>query len=422
MKTNHNNKIPNDFFNNVLKISASTIVSALVIAIALPIITKMFSASILGKYQLLISIITIFGVISCFKYEMAIVLPKKDNIAGNVIILCLFTLSSFCLILWLLLYFTKRILLKTLNAENLNDVFWLIPIGVFFYGLFEIVKYGLLRKKLFNLFSKARLYQVLSTQSLMVAFGMIKPSLISLFLAFIAGQFISVIIFLKKSLIKIDLNKKIKIFSIAKKFKKFPIFNTPMVFANTLSYELPVFFLATYFTSEILGYYLLANRLILIPTSLIGTPINKVYFQKASETYNEDKKNLLDLYISTTKKLIILGITPLFVFFFFSDFIINLIFNTQWINTGQMMKIMAITAFFKFITSPIGTSFTIINKQDLAFYLTIISLIFKFIIMLIFNDTVSSILWAVTISSALYYTIYHIFLYRILFKISKDNE
>ena len=76
MKTNYINKMPNDFFNNVLKISTSTIISALVVAIALPIITKIFSAAILGKYQLLISIITIFGVISCFKYEMAIVLPE----------------------------------------------------------------------------------------------------------------------------------------------------------------------------------------------------------------------------------------------------------------------------------------------------------------------------------------------------------
>ena len=136
MKTNYNNKIPNDFFNNVLKISTSTIISALVVAITLPIITKMFSASILGKYQLLISIINIFGVISCFKYEMAIVIPEKDDIANRVLILCLLALSSFCLILLLIFYLTNGALLKTLNAENLIHAFWLIPIGVFFFGIF----------------------------------------------------------------------------------------------------------------------------------------------------------------------------------------------------------------------------------------------------------------------------------------------
>ena len=422
MKTNYINKVPNDFFNNVLKISTSTIISALVVAIALPIITKMFSASILGKYQLLISIITIFGVISCFKYEMAIVLPEKDNIASNVLILCLLALSSFCLILLLIFYLTNGVLLKALNAENLIDTFWLVPIGVFFFGLFEIIKYSLLRKKLFNLFSKARVYQVLSTQSLMIVFGLINPSFISLFLAFISGHFISTAVFLKKSLMKIKPTKNIQIFEVAKKFKKFPFFNTPMVFANTLSNELPVFFLATYFSSETLGYFLLANRLIVIPMNLIGTAINKVYFQKASETFNENKKNLFALYINTTKKLILLGMPPLFMFYFSSDFIVDLIFGDKWVVTGQMMKIVAITAFFKFITSPIGTSFTIINKQDIAFYLTFLSLVLRFFIMLNFHYSISSLFWAFTISSAIYYIVYHIFVFRLLSEIARDNE
>ena len=422
MKTNYNNKIPNDFFNNVLKISTSTIISALVIAITLPIITKMFSASILGKYQLLISIITIFGVISCFKYEMAIVLPRKDNIASNVLILCLCALSSFCLILLLIFYLTNGVLLKAFNAENLIDTFWLIPIGVFFFGLFEIVKYSLLRKKLFNLFSRARVYQVLSTQSLIIVFGLMNPSFISLFLAFISGHFISTALFLKKSLIKIKPTKNIQIFEIAKKFKKFPSFNTPMVFANTLSNELPVFFLATYFPSETLGYFLLANRLIVIPMNLVGTAINKVYFQKASETFNKNKKNLFALYINTTKKLILLGLPPLFMFYFSSDFIVDLIFGDKWVVTGQIMKIIAITAFFKFITSPIGTSFTIINKQDIAFYLTFLSLMLRFFIMLNFHYSISSLFWAFTISSAIYYIVYHIFVFRLLSEIAKDNE
>jgi len=422
MKTNYNNKIPNDFFNNVLKISTSTIISALVVAIALPMITKMFSASILGKYQLLISIITIFGVISCFKYEMAIVLPEKDNIASNVLILCLLALSSFCLILFFIFYLTNGVLLKALNAENLIDTFWLIPIGVFFFGLFEIIKYSLLRKKLFNLFSKAKVYQVLSTQSLMIVFGQMNPSFISLFLAFILGHFISTAVFLKESLIKIKPTKNIQIFKVAKKFKKFPLFNTPMVFANTLSNELIVFFLATYFSTETLGYFLLANRLIVIPMNLIGTAINKVYFQKASETFNKNKKNLFALYVYTTKKLILLGVPPLLVFYFSSDFIVDLIFGDKWVGTGQMMKIIAITAFFKFITSPIGTSFTIINKQDIAFYLTFLSLVLRFFIMLNFHHSISSLFWAFTISSAIYYIVYHIFVFRLLSEIAKDNE
>ena len=127
--------------------------------------------------------------------------------------------------------------------------------------------------------------------------------------------------------------------------------------------------------------------------NLVGTAINKVYFQKASETFNRNKKDLFELYISTTKKLIFLGIPPLFVFYFLSDFIVDLIFGDNWIVTGQMMKIISVTAFFKFITSPIGTSFTIINKQDFEFYLTFLSLMLRFFIMLNFHYSISSLFW-----------------------------
>ena len=65
----------------ILKISQVIVFSGIFVTITLPIITKIYDASTLGKYQLLISIITSLGVISSLKYEMAIILPKTDAIA-----------------------------------------------------------------------------------------------------------------------------------------------------------------------------------------------------------------------------------------------------------------------------------------------------------------------------------------------------
>ena len=422
MRINYKSLFQNDFFYNVIKISASTILSAITIAIALPIITLIFSADELGKYQLLISVITVFGVISCFKYEMAIVLPKEDSVAGKVYNLCLYALLVFCTILAFVLYFTSGLPLKWINAENLIVSYWLIPTGVLFFGFFEIIKSGLLRKKLFNEFSQARLYQVLFTQILMITFGYLSPTLLSMFLAFVFGHIISSALFIKKSIISNKKKQNIKILEIAQRFKKFPTFNTPMVFSNTLSNELPVFFLATYFSSEQLGYYMLANRLIIIPMNLIGTAINKVYFQKASEYFNNDKNLIMPLYINTTKKLIAFGLIPLAVLLLLSPKIVSFVFGNKWADAGVMMQILSIGAFFKFITSPISTTFTILNKQEISFYITIFSLLFRFLTMLYFHESLILMLYALSASSAAYYMIYHIFVYRLLMKIPKINK
>ena len=167
----------NEFISNVLKLSTSTIFSGITVAITLPIITTIFSASDLGKYQLLISIITLFGVVASLKYEMAIVLPKDETIAEKVFKLCFLVLLIFCLFLGIILFFAEDSLLKIINAESIAEISFLIPIGVFFFGLFEIIKYGLLRKKMFSEFSLARLYQALSAQFLMIIFGWIKPTI-----------------------------------------------------------------------------------------------------------------------------------------------------------------------------------------------------------------------------------------------------
>ena len=421
MKINYFNRIQNDFFGNVIKISASTMISGIIVAITLPLIAKIFTASELGKYQLLISIITSLGVISSLKYEMAIVIPKDDAVAKKVYMIAFYVLSIFSLLLCFLFYFADSIIFSYLNAESISSLSIMIPVGVFFFGALEIIKSSLVRGKNFNEFSLAKVYQTASTQILIIIIGIINASTISLFISFISGIIVSSILFLRKSIINVKSEIPNSLIDIAIKYKKFPLVNTFMVFSNTISNELPVFFIIKYHSSEILGFYMLANRLLVIPMNIFGTSIGKVYFQKASEVLNDDLKDLFKLYKKTTLKLIKFGILPFVSTIIFSSIFIKLIFGNDWKTTGLIMQIMSFGMFFQFITSPISTTFTILNKQEISFYITIFSLLFRFLAMLYFHESLVLMLYALSASSVVYYFIYHIFVYRILMKVSKNN-
>ena len=421
MKINYFNKIQNDFFSNVLKISASTMISGVIVAITLPVITKIFSASELGKYQLIVSIITSLGVISSLKYEMAIVLPKDDSIAKIIYKIAFYVLAIFSLLLCILFFFVDSIIFSYLNAENILNFSMLIPIGVFFFGTLEIIKSSLVRSKNFGAFSLAKVYQIASTQILIIIVGLINASTISLFISFISGIIISSILFLRESMISVKSKISSSMLDIAIKYKKFPLVNTFMVFSNTISYELPVFFIIKYHSSEILGFYMLANRLLVVPMNVIGTSIGKVYFQKASEVLKDELPKLFKLYKRTTLRLIKIGLIPFFCTITFSSIIIKLIFGNDWEMASVIMQIMSFGIFFQFITSPISTTFTILNKQEISFYITIFSLLFRFLAMLYFHDSLVSMLYALSASSVVYYLIYHIFVYRLLMKVSKNN-
>lgn len=410
-----------EFIKNVFKLSSSSVFSSLFIFITLPFITSIFTVSQLGEYQLLISIITIFGVVASLKYEMAIVLPKNDETAMKVYQLCLYILLIFCLSIGFIFFFSKKISIGFIKSEIISKFFWFIPIGIFFFGLFEIIKYGLMRKKLFTEFSLGRLYQVISTQLSMIIFGLINPNIFSLFFSYILGFIIVSSLYLKKSLISIKSQSIDSLINTAVKYKKFPIFNSLMVFLNTLSNELPVFFLAQFFSTDQLGLYMLANRLSVIPMNFIGTAIGKVYFQKATEIYNESPIKLLSIYTRMTKRLSLLGVIPFIGIIIFSPILVEIIFGEDWKGSGLIMQIISIGMFFKFITSPIGTTFTILDKQEIAFYLTLVSLIFRFVFMFYFRHSLVSLLCALTVSTSIYYVLYHFFIFITLKKISNNN-
>ena len=411
-----------EFSKNVLKLSFSTVVASAVGLLTLPIITNIFSISDLGKYQLLVSIITMIGVVASLRYDMAIILPKEDAVASIMFKLSFLVLVGVTLVTAAVFYFFRYPLLILLNAVELVNVALLIPAGVFFYGLLEIIKYGLVRKKKFSEFALVRVYQVSTTQFSAIGFGWFYPDFFTLVGCYIFGLLIASFFYIKKSMIIIQEKTAHSIKNLAIQYKKFPLVNSSIVFLNTLSLEIPVFFLAKYFSMEMVGLYMLANRISVIPMSLFGTSVTKVYFQKATDTFNHKPEQLLNVYKKTVQRLAGIGLVPFLSIFLFAPFFMKLIFGNEWQFSGVIIQILAIGMFMQFTTSPISTTFTIMNKQEIALYLTIVSLAVRFGSMYFFRSDIESVFWALTLSTALFYLVYNLFIYRIILLEIRKNE
>ena len=403
-----------EFSKNVLKLLSSTVTASAIGLLTLPIITNIFPIPDLGRYQLLVSIIAMVGVVASMRYDMAIILPKGDTEASELYKLSFIVLVGITFVSTVVLYFFRYPLLALLNALDLISVTLFIPIGIFFYGLIEIIKNGLVRKKKFSEFALLRVSQISTTQFSAISFGWFFPDFFILVGSYILGFIIASILYIKKSIIRVREKSTLSMKNIALSYKKFPLINSSMVFLNTLSIELPVFFIAKYFSMEMLGLYMLASRVSIIPMNLIGTSVNKVYLQKATETFNNNPKKLFNVYKKTVKRLFILGLVPFIIILFFSPLLVRIVFGDEWIFSGTFMQILSLGIFLQFSTSPISTTFTIVNKQEIALYLTTVSLAVRFGSMYFFRSEIESFLWALTLSTALFYLVYNLFIYRII--------
>ena len=120
-------KPKSEFFRNVLTlITGTTIAQAIPIAIS-PILTRIYTPDDFGVVALFVAISTIFGSLANGSYELAIILPKKDEDAVNLVVLSLFISIIVSLLLFANTKLLKNIitdkkLLSAISIENMYSL------------------------------------------------------------------------------------------------------------------------------------------------------------------------------------------------------------------------------------------------------------------------------------------------------------
>ena len=404
--------VTSEFGTNVVKLVSGTAFAHLATFIATPFLTRLFSMQSLGDLQIFISTVMTFGVVASLKFEMAIVLPKDDDEGEKIAVLSLASLLLFSLIFTLILALFGEKILEYFKADLLQPYLYFIALGVFLFGLWQALQYILVRGKKFGVLARNKVAQVAVTNILAVGLGLFWQQTIVLLIAQLIGYGVAALLILRLApLRKVGFRE---LANLAWKYKKFPTVNTAMVFLNTLSLQLPVFMLSKYFGTEIVALYSMANRIINIPLFMVGRSVQQVYFQKASESVHSGDDALLNAYMSTVKKLALFAIVPLGIFLIFGPQIAKIYFGAAYAEAGVFMQIVTFWMFFQFITSPVSQTFTIINRQEIAFYLIVGSLIARIAAMSFFSSSPRAMLVALSIVAGLFYLFYNFYIYLLI--------
>ncbi|MCH2159777.1 MAG: oligosaccharide flippase family protein [Oleiphilaceae bacterium] len=384
--------------------------------LSLPIITRIYDPEAFGNFQILLSTVGLLSVISCFRYEMAIVLPKSRAEANAVYTLALILLALFTFLISVLLFFVGEALLSLLGASVLVPYLHFLIVAIFFSGLVQIARYVLTKEKRFGELGKNRVIESASAQGLKIGLGLASPSFLSLCISQLVGYVLSLYLAMKRRSVKIVWSRQRLLF-VLRKYKKFLLFNTPAVFVNTLALQLPIFMIARYFGAEYVAYYVMAVKLIEVPLKILGNAISQVYFKQAADIFNQGEGALLSLYKSTVLKLAIIITLPALGIYFLAEPLVPILLGERWSQTGQVMSLLIVWKFFEFLNYPVSTTLTVLNAQHIDLILKLfLSLGGRFIAMFVFNDTFSELLIAAVIASSTYYIVFNLITFQRLSK------
>tara|TARA_Y100001958_G_C21238545_1_gene565611 strand:+ start:764 stop:2017 length:1254 start_codon:yes stop_codon:yes gene_type:complete len=416
--------IKNTILKNILTLSFGTALAQSINVLVSPLITRIYSPSDFGIFSIFISVVSILTIIINGRYELAILLPKKNEKAFLIFKLCLkicFYISFFILFLTLLFsnYFAN--ILKVANSKS---IIFLIPLSLFCAGFYQPLTYLLNRFKMYTAIAKTQLLQASSKGAFQILFGFFFNIKNGLVIGHLIGQILS-LVYIKQTLKKekpLNFSKKNRISSVAKSYKKFPLYSAPGGLLNTIANEMPLFFILNFFGSSVVGAYGLAIRILNIPLSLISNSMYQVLFREISAL---DRKNpdLLKKFITKNFFILFLSTLPLvFIIFFLGEPLFNFIFGKEWSLSGQFSSLLIFSVAIKFIIYPLDGVLSLERNVNKGFYwqfLYFITLITLLGFLSIKNISPIVFLKYLIIHDVILYTI-HLFI--IFFSVRRINQ
>ena len=375
------NKLENKFVRNFLTLFTGSVLGQAILFGFSPILTRLYSKEIFGILFTFASLSTILQVIASLRFEMSIVLPKKDKHAINLFVIAMvinLILNLFFFLLTVLLYDVFR----ELSGENdIGIWFYFVPLSSFLIGSFEIISSWNNRIENYKKISYAKVSKSIMTVGSQLSFKYIKFTANGLVVGSLIGQFLSVIFIFVISLKSII--KNLKYFSVkrtivlVKRYKDIPLYNTLIGALNTLSNQIPFLLLGKYFGAEIVALYGMAARVIMTPIGLIAQSIGTVFYKTASDIVN----NKGDIYSFVKKtylnlaKLIAVPVILIFIATFFFEFV----FGEGWGKAGLFAAILLPWLTIAFLNNPVSWIITVLNKQKTVSMFDLILLIFRFL-------------------------------------------
>jgi O-antigen/teichoic acid export membrane protein len=408
-------KPKSEFSRNVLTLmTGTTIAQAIPIAIS-PILTRIYTPEDFGVFALFIAITAIFGSIANGRYELAIMLPKKDEDAINIFALGFIIVTSLSLFLLLLVVFFNSYFTKLLGNDEISFWLYFVPLTVFFTGLWNILNYFNNRKKQYKDLRNATILKSIVSAIIQLSIGFVKQGPTGLITATIIPQFLANTRLLKnifKDKLLVSKISKVKVIALAKRYKDFPKFSMWAGLLNSLSLNLTNILMSTFYSVATLGFYSLVQRVLGMPTSLIGGSIGQVFFQQATKEKQKTGK-AINTFNSTVKKLLIIGLPSFGILFFIVEDLFAFVFGEEWRIAGVYAQIVVPLFFIRFI---IGT----ISIMNMVFLKNKNGLIFQFCLLLVsllslmfsaqFNLEFTTFLYMLTYSSCFVYVGFGIYL------------
>ena len=445
------NLLKSEFSRNVMTLMTGSAIAQFIPLMLTPILSRLFSPEEFGLFAFYISIITLFSAIATGRYELAILLPKDDKKAINVLALCFIILISICTTLLAIVFFFEEGIIQFIQKPDLKGWLYFIPLTLFFTSSYSIFTYWSNRKARFtdtsvgivslsttkvgvNLYaglskvnffeakaSFLEFFKALFKKSYTIPSGVsaigIGGLILGSFIGYFSAVFYFIIKFFKNDRGLISSINKVTIKEMARKHDKFPKINSIHALADQFKNSGVIYVISYIFGDIILGFYSMTLRILTTPLAVIGNSFGQVFLQKTANIYS-NHGNFIPLIKKTVSKLSLIAAPIFILILLFGPQLFSFVLGEKWSVAGEYARYLTPWLFLHFVFSPIFQVAVVIQRQKELFYLALLgnAIVFGSILIggLVFKEIKISFIFM-----SLLNIFYYVYCYWYILKVSK---
>ena len=374
-----------------------------------PVLARLFSPEAFGLFTAFATIAASVAVVACARYEYA--LPMAHDDAETTALL------SLTLRIWVGVVALSVPLAWVLHAAGRLAVAWALPLSVAATGLLQLLMMWSNRAEAYGALAASRFVQYAGAALLQVALGwwLWRGSAAGADAAWalVLGPVIAVALaapLLARTAPAGGWSALWRVpghamRSVARRYRDFPLLNTPHAFLGTLQDALAVALLIAWSGEAAAGFWGLALRYLKAPATLVGTAVSQALYPRLTQSTPAEAQRAVRQVMALLGAL---ALVLMLVLLLVGPWLFATVFGAQWRDAGELARALAPYIAAHFVAAPLEVVTMAWQSQRWAFRLALVGQA-VFLLCLAWGLWTGGLLrgaWAVSAGMVLYFGYY----------------
>ncbi len=346
------------FLSNFGALVGTTAIAQLVTLATLPILARLYDPRDFGTFGVYAAYCTIVGGLGTGAFELAIPMSRSRLKIARLMLVATATLSLTAFAAG----FALALLPESGGLSPLSPA--LVVPGAILVGIIHVGRLVSIRFQRLRPLAAAKLLQALVAAAVPMVLAM--WGAIGLVAGHVGGLLAHAVVLAtgnRSSFLARAVHKPLASgLKTARSNLKFPLFSLPAKASALAMRHFPVLLMQAVFGPAAAGLFLLADRAVTAPMTLLGTSAGRVYLADAAEAWRDPARTLRPVFMRSLKMQAALAVVPAAALLFFGPALFAVVLGDEWEPAGRYARLLTPLLFARLTVAPLEHTLVVADK------------------------------------------------------------